>query len=371
MESTAEQVQFPLLKHWADYTYRPCTIPYRFPSDPPHQATRTEVLWLELFRKSIPSFRKQAELDDTVTDAPVKAAKFAFRYGEILDDIQSNPEKHGGPPDCILLCRLRDMCLREVGFYDIYRKIKDDENMKAIKLLEHVIGTADAITDEGERIEHLIKGIFSGNIFDLGAAQLAEIYSSSGMNFQDSFDKLLPRPWVIDDLDQFKQKWLRKPWKKAVIFVDNSGADVVLGILPFARELLQRGTKVVLAANDMPTINDITYEELVQVISKIKHVSEDGKETFFGVDARQLMVVNSGSDLPVMDLSSISPELAYAAEDADLVVLEGMGRGIETNLYAQFKCDSLKIGMVKHKEVAEFLGGRLYDCVIKFTEAIP
>jgi hypothetical protein len=26
----------------------------------------------------------------------------------------------------------------------------------------------------------------------------------------------------------------------------------------------------------------------------------------------------------VMDLSSISPELAYAAEDADLVVLEGM-----------------------------------------------
>jgi hypothetical protein len=29
-----------------------------------------------------------------------------------------------------------------------------------------------------------------------------------------------------------------------VIFVDNSGADVVLGILPFARELLQQGTKV-------------------------------------------------------------------------------------------------------------------------------
>jgi hypothetical protein len=26
---------------------------------------------------------------------------------------------------------------------------------------------------------------------------------------------------------------------------------------------------------------------------------------------------------------------------------------------------------VKHKEVADFLGGRLYDCVIKFNEAIP
>jgi cobyric acid synthase len=58
------------------------------------------------------------------------------------------------------------------------------------------------------------------------------------------------------------------------------------------------------------------------------------------------MVVNSGSDLPVMDLTSIFRELADAAEDADLVVLEGMGRSIETNLYAQFSCDSLNIGMV-------------------------
>ncbi|PNX82421.1 pantothenate kinase 4 [Trifolium pratense] len=47
---------------------------------------------------------------------------------------------------------------------------------------------------------------------------------------------------------------------------------------------------------------------------------------------------------------------------------EGKGRGIETNLYAQFKCDSLKIGMVKHPEVAQFLGGRLYDCVFKYNE---
>ena len=31
---------------------------------------------------------------------------------------------------------------------------------------------------------------------------------------------------------------------QAVIFVDNAGSDVVLGILPFARELLRRGTKV-------------------------------------------------------------------------------------------------------------------------------
>ncbi len=47
----------------------------------------------------------------------------------------------------------------------------------------------------------------------------------------------------------------------------------------------------------------------------------------------------------------LSPECVAAAEDVDLVVVEGMGRAIETNLYASFSCDSLKLAMVKHPEV--------------------
>ena len=47
----------------------------------------------------------------------------------------------------------------------------------------------------------------------------------------------------------------------------------------------------------------------------------------------------------------VSPEVISEAGDADLVILEGMGRGIETNLHAQLTVDSLKLGMIKHKEV--------------------
>ena len=32
--------------------------------------------------------------------------------------------------------------------------------------------------------------------------------------------------------------------KRALLFVDNSGADVILGMLPLAREFLRRGTEV-------------------------------------------------------------------------------------------------------------------------------
>jgi len=43
-----------------------------------------------------------------------------------------------------------------------------------------------------------------------------------------------------------------------------------------------------------------------------------------------------------------------------------MGRSIETNLFAPLSIDSLRIGMVKHKEVAQELGSELMDCVVKF-----
>ncbi|XP_058779306.1 damage-control phosphatase At2g17340-like [Vicia villosa] len=364
MESASELVEFPLLLTPIHSHYRACTIPYRFPSDNPRKPTPNEILWINLFLNSIPSFKKRAESDTSVSDAANKAEKFAQRYADILEDFKKDPESHGGPPDCILLCRLRELILRELGFSDIFKKVKDEENAKAISLFENVVHVNDAIEDEGKRIENLVRGIFAGNIFDLGSAQLAEVFSKDGMSFLASCQNLVSRPWVIDDLDAFKVKWSKKSWKKVIIFVDNSGADIILGILPFARELLRRGSQVVLAANDLPSINDVTYSELVEIISKLK--DEEGK--LAGVSTSNLLIANSGNDLPVIDLTRVSQELAYLASDADLVILEGMGRGIETNLYAQFKCDSLKIGMVKHPEVAQFLGGRLYDCVFKYNE---
>ncbi|KAL9244912.1 hypothetical protein vseg_018626 [Gypsophila vaccaria] len=364
MESWSETVAFPVLITPIESNYRACTIPYRFPSDNPRKPTPTELSWINLFASSIHSFQKRAESDETVPDAKVRAEKFAQRYSEILEDMKKDPESHGGPPDCILLCRLREQVLREVGFRDIFKKVKDEENAKAISLFAQVVNLNDAIEDPANRLETLVRGIFAGNIFDLGSAQLAEVFSKDGMSFLASCQNLVPRPWVIDDLDAFKMNWTKKSWHKAVIFVDNSGADIILGILPFARELLRRGTQVVLAANDLPSINDVTYTELFEIIAKLK--DENGQ--LMGVDITNLFIANSGNDLPVIDLSSVSQELAYLASDADLVIMEGMGRGIETNLYAQFKCDSIKIGMVKHPEVAQFLGGRLYDCVFKYNE---
>jgi damage-control phosphatase, subfamily II, stand-alone protein len=188
--------------------------------------------------------------------------------------------------------------------------------------------------------------------------------------FEDARAELHPRPWAIDKCDEFLAR-IGEPgkggYKKAIIFTDNAGADVVLGIIPFARELLKRGCDVVLAANEIPSINDITVKELMAVMDEACSLDEILRDCRARGSWR---LVSSGNDLPVIDLRNVSEEVAREAEDADLIVLEGMGRGIETNLFARFKVDSLKLAMVKHKEVADCLRTTLYDCVCQFLPGV-
>jgi len=40
------------------------------------------------------------------------------------------------------------------------------------------------------------------------------------------------------------QEWSRTPDRRVIAFVDNAGADIVLGMLPLARELLRMGSEV-------------------------------------------------------------------------------------------------------------------------------
>lgn len=60
------------------------------------------------------------------------------------------------------------------------------------------------------------------------------------------FSHFSARPWLFDDLDDWLDRCEGPQYYKAVIFVDNSGGDIILGVFPFARDLLRNGTKVIL-----------------------------------------------------------------------------------------------------------------------------
>ena len=157
--------------------------------------------------------------------------------------------------------------------------------------------------------------------------------------------KVTEGPGRADDLQTAGEK---DRYAKACLFVDNAGSDVVLGMLVLARELLKAGTRVVLAANELPNINDVTADELALMFTPLAGPSIEDEILRDAAADGNLSVVSTGSDLPVIDLSDLSPECVQSTTDCDLIVLEGMGRGIETNLLAQFHCDALNIGMIKH-----------------------
>lgn len=150
-----------------------------------------------------------------------------------------------------------------------------------------------------------------------------------------------------------------------MIFVDNSGVDIVLGIIPFARELLRRGTKVILSANDRPSLNDITTTELHDIIERCCDKCPLIKNAY---DKKQLEIFSNGQSGPCLDMRFISSELCNAIQknETDLLIIEGMARALHTNLNAQFKFETLKLAVVKNKWWANRLGGDTFSIICKY-----
>ncbi|KAG2436611.1 hypothetical protein HYH02_011546 [Chlamydomonas schloesseri] len=360
--------------------------------------------WIEVFRNSIPTFRSHALTDTTVPDDKRQAAaeRFAADFHAALDALLANPTQPAPgypasqPLNCFNLCKLREDVLHAAGFTDIFAEVKAAESARALALLPGVCAELDSHGGLAEQFGLALRGVFAGNIFDLGAAASAELHAAGGISFAATRDKLLPRPWAVDDYDQVlalvaaaerragASSSVSHPassaapapaftplahgpllWRKAALFVDNAGPDVVLGMMPLARLLVKMGAEVLLMANRGATINDITAAELAPMLVAAA-AAEPAGPLGWAVGTGRLRVVSSGSDMPVIDLSQLSEEAVAATADCDLIVLEGMGRAIETNLNCQMRCDSLKLGMIKHPEVAALLGGRLYDCVCRY-----
>jgi len=355
----------PLLSNVA--TYQANTFNYA--PAPDVRPTRAE--WIDSFRRTTSEFRSRVEADvAAIPDAAQRcaaAAEFVDRFTAELEALEAPASDAGDPLCCLKLCALRDRLLREAGFPDCFKAVKAAENAKALTLLPALLAELDGVSDPQQRLQALIEGVFAGNIFDLGAANTAKMFSDGGLDFHSTRAKLQARPWTVDNFDALAARWAGPPHARAVMFVDNSGSDVVLGMLPLCRELLKRGTAVLLAANSVPSINDVTAAELAPICAAIAAFDP----VFAAALAEgRLRVLATGSDLPVIDLAQLSPYFCEQCEGCDLVILEGMGRGIETNLTAVFKCDALCLGMAKHWEVCLALGGGpLFGCVCRFQPA--
>ena len=72
------------------------------------------------------------------------------------------------------------------------RALQVRENSKALSLLSQVIKKLDA-TPSSERLELLLRGVFAGNIFDLGAQASTQLYKDG--NGTNIVQVCVSEPW--------------------------------------------------------------------------------------------------------------------------------------------------------------------------------
>jgi uncharacterized protein with ATP-grasp and redox domains len=316
--------------------------------------------WVALFRRHVNmTLELGVACSNAGPGASDRAAACRDELYAVLDEFAANPGRY----ECVTILTLdawRDGLLRKYGFGDAFADLKNRENAAVLPLLSGVCREIDSLTGP-EQLRAVVEGVFAGNIFDMGSEATAHQFLNGGsVGFHETREKLPPRPWRIDQYDAFAARLLDGPgYRKAVFFVDNAGSDFILGAVPMMRYLARRGAAVVLAANERPALNDMTIHDVRAWWPRIV----EAEPSLAGLP---ITPVSTGTGEPLIDLGAVSPALNAAAAEADLVVLEGMGRGVESNLDARLSCDALNLAMLKDVAVANRVGGKLYDVVCRF-----
>ncbi|KAL0978478.1 hypothetical protein UPYG_G00170970 [Umbra pygmaea] len=321
--------------------------------------------WLYCFEEALDGVVKRAVASQPdLPEAVERAEKFRQKYRHKLQTLRHQPFAYGSLTVRSLL-DTREHCLNEFNFPDPYSKIKQRENDMALRYFQKAVKSLELLSWE-QRQFALVKGLLAGNVFDWGAKAVSDVLESDPeFGFEQAKRQLEERPWLVDSYDQWLERLKGPPHKCALFFVDNSGIDIILGVFPFIRELLCRGTEVVLASNSSPALNDVTNSEL-QILTQ--RIAEMDLVIQSAVKEDRLTLVQSGSSSPCLDLSRLDKVLAGVVRErhTDLVIIEGMGRAIHTNYYAMLSCESLKMAVIKNSWLADRLGGKLFSVVFKY-----
>lgn len=328
------------------------------------QDTEAREYWLQCFEESVEKFVTRAiQSQQDSPSAKERAEKFREKYVSRLHYLKQQPFAYGNLTVRCLLDTIQHY-MKEFDFPDPYLQQKQLENERALAHLARRLQQIDAM-EWCPRQEALVTSLLAGNMFDWGAQEVADLMETSDFGFQEALAKIQGRPWLIDCLDEWIDRLKGPPHKCAAIFVDNSGVDVILGVLPFARELLIRETKVILCANSAPALNDVTHSEL-QVL--LKQVANLCSVMHTALAEGRLLAMETAQASPCLDLSRLNQDLAdtMCEQKVDLLVIEGMGRALHTNLEAQFSCECLKLAVIKNRWLAARLGGDMFSVMCNY-----
>lgn len=252
---------------------------------------------------------------------------------------------------------VRERLLRAHGVADPYRRLKA---LEAERWWEEGVRSLERAAS-GVEPALILGDMLAGNLFDLGSRSTQEAFRAG------TLDPAAARARFRDDaaaaiaaLDPALRDLLApapRPPEAAldgtlVLLADNAGADFLLGVLPAALHFARRFA-VVLVANSEPASSDITHAEAEALVARL---ASRVPALAAALRAGRLRLVPSGTGSPGIDLRFVGPELNRAAAGARWLLIEGQGRGVETNWKTTFRCPALRVAVVKDALVAEAIG---------------
>jgi damage-control phosphatase, subfamily II, stand-alone protein len=283
----------------------------------------------------------------------------------LLDDLAA-----GGADDVSTVhavTQIREQLLRCHGLYDPYFHTKRRQAQQylpmAMELLEEAWAAGGAAN--GNRRDHLallLTRLLAGNLFDLGSQATQEAFRDGHLDPIASAAEF--REEVIDWLSgqpaEAIEPWMPCPREvglpaqgRVLLLADNAGPDFLLGILPVALYLARRW-EVWVVANTHPASSDITYQEACTLLDQLAQAPASAARQ--AIRAGRLRLLASGTGSPGIDLRHVGAPLCAVAEDAAWLLIDGQGRGVETNWDTRFSVPVYRMAVVKDPWVAERIG---------------
>jgi len=263
------------------------------------------------------------------------------------------------------LLELRNQYLNLYEFNDSYLQLRQLGTESSLSVLNKHLNYVDSL-EPSHKDEEIIRNLLAANSFQMTGQNCSSFVKEPYASLEAERYNMQPRPWLRDDMDQWKCRMKNdKPHQKVVIFVDKCGVDIVLGVFPFARHLLSRGSKVILAANTGYARNDILHDELVVLADKVAEMCPIINKSLIMGD---LKIMETGSCSLSLQLRVIENRLVKAMQNVDLVVLVGVDRAIYTNFEEEFTCESIHCAIIKDAWLANHLGGQVNDVVFKYQQ---
>jgi uncharacterized protein with ATP-grasp and redox domains len=318
----------------------------------------------------LPALKRNSEhmLDSFMKSAPArmraKSDEAHDRFCRLLDGFERDLDPHG-PRTVNELVRLRQGIFTECGIPDPYRDLKSADNDRALAVLRESPGAVPANVPESERLRWIVSLALAGNMLDMGSAEARMLHRKAGAAVFERTAEVAHRTWFRDDLGKLDAALRSGPRGRgsAVICIDNAGAEIVLGVTALTVHLASLGYSCTIAANEAPSLNDMTAVETRHLLQSVAAFAPEVKRL---IDADRLRVISSGSMTSGLNMLEVSEEFDRIASRCELLLVLGQGRAVETNWSTTLSIPWARIATVKDPFVAGAVGCEVFDPLLTF-----